>query len=386
MSRTETFLVRAPMDLTPRHWLAVLLVLILAAAAGLGVPLAMKLQAGASLEERLEAARRLLSEVPLIDGHNDLPWNIRKFLHNHLAEFRFSEDLRKIMPWKHSPWSHTDLPRIRDGLVGAQRQYFVGVWVDLVKATAVASEVGWWGLKVYWKSLAPGLLGERMRRRETCKSSFQSGDSRKQCLEQNYTKNKYQKKHSVFTSSILLEHEPLKLDEKMLLKELLFTLSTAQNHYKYEYEFPIRDYGIDAETERKGREKILSLEASSATFSPRARILAASPVHCEVCCELGTLFWAAYVPCEAQFRDAVQLTLEQIDVIRRLTEKYEPALTLCASAADIRAAHEANRLCSLIGVEGGHALGNSLAVLRSLYDLGVRYLTLTSTCNTPCNG
>jgi membrane dipeptidase len=44
-------------------------------------------------------------------------------------------------------------------------------------------------------------------------------------------------------------------------------------------------------------------------------------------------FWAAYVPCEAQFRDAVQLTLEQIDVIRRLTEKYEPTLTLCASAA-----------------------------------------------------
>jgi len=44
-------------------------------------------------------------------------------------------------------------------------------------------------------------------------------------------------------------------------------------------------------------------------------------------------FWAAYVPCESQFLDAVQLTLEQIDVIRRLTEKYHPTLLLCTSVA-----------------------------------------------------
>jgi hypothetical protein len=56
------------------------------------------------------------------------------------------------------------------------------------------------------------------------------------------------------------------------------------------------------------------------------------------CADVGGIvvcsqFWAAYVPCEAQFRDAVQLTLEQIDVIRRLTQKYEPHLTLCLSAS-----------------------------------------------------
>lgn len=56
------------MDLTSKHWLAVILVLTMAAAAGLGVPLALKVQSGASLEERIEAAKRLLQEVPLIDG------------------------------------------------------------------------------------------------------------------------------------------------------------------------------------------------------------------------------------------------------------------------------------------------------------------------------
>lgn len=46
-------------------------------------------------------------------------------------------------------------------------------------------------------------------------------------------------------------------------------------------------------------------------------------------------FWAAYVPCDSQHRDAVQLTFEQIDVIRRLTEQYQPTLTLCTSAEGI---------------------------------------------------
>ncbi|ERL87010.1 hypothetical protein D910_04412, partial [Dendroctonus ponderosae] len=94
-------------------------------------------------------------------------------------------------------------------------------------------------------------------------------------------------------------------------------------------------------------------------------------------------FWAAYTPCDSQNRDAVQLTLEQIDVIRRLTDWYQPRLVLCTSSEDIKAAHKAQHICSLIGVEGGHSLAGSLAVLRMLYHVGVRYLTLTSTCNTP---
>ncbi|XP_060651699.1 uncharacterized protein LOC132788337 [Drosophila nasuta] len=197
-----------------KHWLAVSSILLIIGAASVAVPLALRVAASAPFEERLRVAVQLLDQVPLIDGHNDLPWNIRKFLHNKLNDFNFDEDLRNVAPWARSQWSHTDLTRLKKGRISAQ-------------------------------------------------------------------------------------------------------------------------------------------------------------------------FWAAYVPCEAQHRDAVQLTLEQIDVIKRLTDRYSPQLTTCTSAQEIIDAHKNQQLCSLTGVEGGHSLGGSLAVLRTLYAIGVRYMTLTSTCHTP---
>ncbi|KAL4708109.1 hypothetical protein ACJJTC_009888 [Scirpophaga incertulas] len=197
-----------------RRWCCVAVLVLVAGTACVAGPLALRTSPGAPLHERLRLAERLLHDTPLVDGHNDLPWNIRKFLHNRLKDFRFDEDLRTISPWATSSWSHTDLPRLKQGRVAAQ-------------------------------------------------------------------------------------------------------------------------------------------------------------------------FWAAYVPCDAQHRDAVQLTFEQIDLIQRLTDKYHPQLTLCTSTDDILSAHANHRLCSLVGVEGGHAIGGSLGVLRTLYQVGVRYLTLTSTCDTP---
>jgi len=97
---------------------------------------------------------------------------------------------------------------------------------------------------------------------------------------------------------------------------------------------------------------------------------------------VGGQFWSVYVPCKAGAQ-SVQMTLEQIDFVLRMVARYPDRLALALTAAEVTAALEQGRIASLLGAEGGHSIGESLAVLRMLHAMGVRYMTLTHSDNTP---
>jgi membrane dipeptidase len=96
---------------------------------------------------------------------------------------------------------------------------------------------------------------------------------------------------------------------------------------------------------------------------------------------VGAQFWSVYIPGETGSGFA-RTQLEQIDIARRIIARYPDHLRFATTVADIRAAHRAGRIASLLGMEGGHAIEDSLGALRSYYDLGVRYMTLTHNVHT----
>jgi membrane dipeptidase len=96
---------------------------------------------------------------------------------------------------------------------------------------------------------------------------------------------------------------------------------------------------------------------------------------------VGAQFWSVYVSADLTGGEAVAATLEQIDFVRRLCARHPDQLRLVRTAAAAREAFASGRIASLLGAEGGHSIGGSLAVLRMLGALGVRYLTLTHSAN-----
>ena len=91
---------------------------------------------------------------------------------------------------------------------------------------------------------------------------------------------------------------------------------------------------------------------------------------------VGAQFWSVYVDFRLPEPEAVRQTIEQIDTIKRLVARYPGELTLVTSSAEVERAMKAGKIASLIGMEGGGSIGGSLAVLRQMYALGARYLTL----------
>ncbi len=100
---------------------------------------------------------------------------------------------------------------------------------------------------------------------------------------------------------------------------------------------------------------------------------------------VGGQFWSVYVPADPAERNgqsAVTQTLEEIDTVQRMIRKYPAAFELALTAGDVERIFRKKKIASMIGMEGGHSIDNSLAALRMFYRLGARYMTLTHSKNT----
>ena len=97
---------------------------------------------------------------------------------------------------------------------------------------------------------------------------------------------------------------------------------------------------------------------------------------------VGGQFWSVYVPVELAGQSAVTATLEEIDTVHRMIRQYPETFELALTADDVERIFKSGRIASLIGMEGGHSIDNSIAALRMFYRLGARYMTLTHSKNT----
>jgi len=136
--------------------------------------------------------------------------------------------------------------------------------------------------------------------------------------------------------------------------------------------FPLIDGHNDLPWELRERGEVNLAEPVAGTHTDLPRLAAGG---------VGAQFWSVYVPASLAGDNAVATVLEQIDLARRMIAAYPQALELALTAADVERIFASGRVASLLGAEGGHAIAGSVGVLRMLYALGVRYMTLTHNAN-----
>ncbi len=98
---------------------------------------------------------------------------------------------------------------------------------------------------------------------------------------------------------------------------------------------------------------------------------------------VGGQFWSVWIPADLTGPGAVQMTLEQIDMVKQMAARWPRDLEMAYGADDIVRIHKAGRVASLVGIEGGHQINDSLPALRQMYAAGARYMTLTHARNVP---
>ncbi|WP_020578045.1 dipeptidase [Actinopolymorpha alba] len=115
---------------------------------------------------------------------------------------------------------------------------------------------------------------------------------------------------------------------------------------------------------------------------PQPRLLQTDIPRLKAGC-VGGQFWSVYVPSRLQGDHAVSATLEQIDAVLAMVRRYSDTFGLATTADEVERVFASGRIASLMGMEGGHSIDCSLATLRAMYALGVRYMTLTHNDNVP---
>ncbi len=98
---------------------------------------------------------------------------------------------------------------------------------------------------------------------------------------------------------------------------------------------------------------------------------------------VGMQFWSVYVPCRLEGDAAVTAVVQQAELVHTLARQYPSQLRIVSTPQEARSAFAEGRIASMLGAEGGHSINSSLGVLRALYRLGVRYMTLTHNDNVP---